>query len=93
MKAVAVFLLVLCAVWFGGSAIETRSQSAFVDSGDTNADGIVDMTDAVLILHHLFLGGPAPVRIPIAEAGSNDALEARVAALERASPPTSKRSR
>jgi len=82
MKAVAVFLAVLCAVWFWDAPIETRSESTFVDTGDTNADGEIDITDAVLILHHLFLTGPAPARIPIAEAQNNDALEARVSALE-----------
>jgi hypothetical protein len=82
MRAAVIFLTILCAVWLSGPPHETRSQSAFVDTGDTNSDGIVDLTDAVLILHYLFLGSTAPARIPIAEAENNDALEARVAALE-----------
>lgn len=30
------------------------------DNGDVNADGLVDMTDAIQILDNLYSGGPAP---------------------------------
>ena len=33
------------------------------DNGDVNADGRLDISDAVHLLNHLFLGGPAPVPI------------------------------
>lgn len=30
-------------------------------NGDTNADGVRDVSDAIYLLTHLFLGGPAPL--------------------------------
>jgi hypothetical protein len=30
------------------------------DNGDANADGVVDMTDAIHLLNFLYTGGPAP---------------------------------
>lgn len=34
------------------------------DNGDVNADGNLDISDAVYLLSHLFLGGPEPVPFP-----------------------------
>ena len=30
------------------------------DNGDANADGVVDMSDAIYLLNFLYTGGPAP---------------------------------
>jgi type VI secretion system VgrG family protein len=46
-------------------------------NGDTNGDGVRDLSDAIRLLNWLFLGGPEPVAI----AGSTG-LEDRVRALE-----------
>ena len=46
-------------------------------TGDTNGDGLVDMSDAIYLLSHLFNGGPQP-----AACGDSPELVDRVVALE-----------
>jgi hypothetical protein len=46
-----------------------------LDAGDGNDDGTLDITDAIFILAHLFLGGPAPPR-PYPEPGDDPTPDA-----------------
>jgi hypothetical protein len=43
--------------------------------GNCNADGLVDLSDAVFVLNHLFLGGPAPACARACDTDSNDTLD------------------
>jgi hypothetical protein len=43
--------------------------------GEANADGIVNLTDAVFILEHLFRGGPRPPCLDAADADDTGALD------------------
>ena len=38
---------------------EVRAQTACIE-GDVNEDGVLDLTDPITLLNHLFIGGPAP---------------------------------
>jgi len=50
-----------------GTVRAARSEAPFL-RGDTNSDGRVDLSDAVMTLGHLFLGLPAPVCLDAADA-------------------------
>ena len=43
--------------------------------GDPNEDGIVDMSDAVFILNHLFLGGIMPPCRPVMDVNGDGGLD------------------
>lgn len=40
--------------------LRTPSEHPLFQRGDTNSDGVVNLSDAVFLLHYLFLGGPEP---------------------------------
>ena len=67
MKKLIMLLLVL-AFLAGGHAWWEHNASAgppdcTVESGDVDANGTTDISDAVKILGHLFLGDPAKTRL------------------------------
>src|SRR5262245_58960470 len=52
----------LSMVLFAGTAQPVRADQALaVRNGDVNGDGEIDLSDAVYLVSHLFLGGSAPV--------------------------------
>lgn len=59
------------------SGVNAQAAPVARENGDTNGDGVRDLSDAIHYLSWLYLGGPEPVAI----AGSSD-LQDRVQALE-----------
>jgi len=56
-------LLAVC--FLAGIAVDARGQDACASrNGDANADGIVDVSDGITILAHLFLGNPVQLPEP-----------------------------
>jgi hypothetical protein len=52
----------------GGDPLPTRVR------GDSNSSGVVDLTDGVVTLNFLFIGGPAPACQDAADTDNNGAL-------------------
>lgn len=93
MKKAILIVLLVNAFLLAGRLVEDlvlRAQAApeATENGDTNGDGLRDLSDAIFLLDWLFLGGPEPVAL----AGSPDladrvgALEASVARIEGSQP-------
>jgi hypothetical protein len=40
--------------------VRAPSEHPLFQRGDTNSDGVVNLSDAIFLLHYLFLGGPEP---------------------------------
>ena len=40
--------------------LKVRENLSAVKRGDANIDGVLDFSDALVLINHLFLGGPAP---------------------------------
>ncbi len=59
------FLLVGIAVGSWGTRSLLPARAALVPSvGDVNCDGQLNLSDPVLLLNYLFIGGPAPIACP-----------------------------
>ena len=76
LLGLSVLLLLLMFSWGEAQQQSPRAK----ENGDVNGDLTIDMSDAVYLLEHLFIGGPAPVPVVLAQGGN---MEARVAAIER----------
>jgi hypothetical protein len=59
------------ATWIGGGAFNAYFDRIDYPPGDANADGGVDLGDAVYILNYLFKGGPAPGPLQAGDANSD----------------------
>ena len=85
MKRIVVFALILNAALLGVIAQQFVALAgddgplSTRQNGDVNGDQVLDMSDAVYLLIHLFNGGPDPVAL----ADSPEVLD-RMDALERA---------
>ena len=87
MKRIIATLALLFAGFFAGALfvgipVGAGGQGEPVEppsTGDTNGDQIIDVSDAVYLLRHLFQGGPEPVAC-----ADSPGLEARVTELEAA---------
>ena len=77
-KLAAILAVVILAQAYGG----TDQKPGVTYNADANGDGIIDITDPVMVLHWLFADGPGPAEV-FAQDGGSSALEARVGALER----------
>ena len=58
-----------------GAVFHLRSPAARFRRGDANADGVVDLADAIFTLNHLFRSGEAPVCTDAADADDTVGLD------------------
>ena len=68
------FRSVFAATWLASAAAELGAADADFRRGDANADGKLDLTDAVFVLLHLFTGGQSPPCLDAADANDDGAL-------------------
>ena len=67
------------------SGVEAGGEPVATENGDTNGDGVRDLSDAVALLSWLFQGGPEPVAFADLELEAQlEAAQADLAALEDA---------
>ena len=66
--------LVLAATWLVSASAPLAGTDADFRRGDGDADGKLDLTDAVFVLLHLFKGGQSPPCLDAADANDDGAL-------------------
>jgi hypothetical protein len=50
--------------------------ATFVQRGDANADGVIDASDVVYLLNHLFIYGPEPIPFEAGDANCDGTVDA-----------------